>query len=92
MKLSLELKQLTNGMELELFTKKPERCPECGCEKIYCNGHYYIKGEEVRKALRIKNGAKVKVQMFVCANCGKYIKTKPLNVKIAKKQIKNHEL
>jgi hypothetical protein len=92
MKLSLKLIQNTNGMNIELFSKKPERCPECGCEKIYSNGHYYIKGEKVRKALRIKNGGKVKVQMFVCAHCGKYIKTKPLNVKIEKKQKNNHEL
>lgn len=76
------MKQSTIAMDLELYTKKPEKCPDCGCEKIYCNGHYYIKGEEVRKALRIKNGGKIKVQMFVCANCGKYIKPKPLNVRM----------
>ena len=69
--------------QIRLVNKKPERCPDCGCEKIYRNGHYVIKAEAIKSALRLPDPKQgVRVQMYVCANCGKYLKSGEIEVRV----------
>jgi len=65
-----EIARLTKALK-DREPAKPQKCPECGCEKIYKNGTYKRKS----KALPFdcpgnKNDGLVTVQKFVCAYCG----------------------
>ncbi len=54
---------------------RPDKCEECGCEKIYKNGYYTITLDYFREHLaKIKDkNKKIKIQHFICAACGQSI-------------------
>ena len=68
--------------DIRLINKRPDTCPYCGCEKIYKNGFYKVKAEKMHEALGLKSPGEIKVQMYSCANCGKYIRSDELDVDI----------
>lgn len=81
-KLELELNHInTEKSHLQSEVKdikdiaRPEKCEQCGCEKIYKNGYYKITLDYFRDHLaKIKDkNKKIKIQHFICAACGQSI-------------------
>jgi predicted RNA-binding Zn-ribbon protein involved in translation (DUF1610 family) len=70
-----------------LKTGKPAKCPFCGCEKIYKNGYYRLKAARIRRALELEDLDEVKVQMFSCSSCGRYLKSKETEFRLNQKNI-----
>ena len=54
---------------------RPEKCEQCGCEKIYKNGYYKITTDYFREHMaKVKDKKKkINIQHFICAACGESI-------------------
>ncbi len=75
MKLTAQKAKQILGLRIELENRKPESCPDCGCEKIYKTDHYRVKEKVLPETAPRDAPDNLKDQFYACANCGKYLKS-----------------
>lgn len=70
------------SQRLEMRQRRPEKCPDCGSRKIHKNGSYTAKSDKLREALKLARDVEMTIQRFVCADCGKHLKTEVAGAEI----------